>query len=153
MVNFADALDTRNEDVKKPPVLPQGTYIWTVSKVPTISTTNSGEWDIVEFQIRAVSAEADVDTDELDAFGSLNSAINRVSFMSPTDPAKSADRDRALYRLKKFLTDTLRVDVSDNPSLKEMMAQSVNHQFLGQAVWRQVEDETYVDVKNLAPLD
>lgn len=153
MVNFADALDTRVEDVKKPPVLPQGTYIWSVSKVPSISQTNSGEWDIVEFQIRAVSAEGDVDPDELEAFGSLNSALNRVSFMSPTAADKKADRERTLYRLKKFLTETLRVDTSDNPSLKEMLAASVNHQFLGQAVWRQVEDDTYVDVKNFAPLD
>lgn len=153
MVNFADALDTRVEDVKKPPVLPQGTYIWTVSKVPSITTTNSGEWDVVEFQIRAVSAEGDVDTDELDNYGSLNSALNRVSFMSPTAPEKKTDRERAIYRLKNFLTNTLRVDTSDNPSLKEMMAMAVNHQFLGQAVWRQVEDDTYVDVKNFAPLD
>lgn len=153
MVNFTDALDTRASDVEKPPVLPQGTYVWTVSKVPTISTSASGDWDIIEFPIRAVSAEGDVDPDDLEAFGSLSSAMNRISFMAPTAPEKSTDRDRTLYRLKMFLLNTLRVDASDNPTMKEMLAMSVNHQFLAQAVWRQVEGETYVDVKNHAPLD
>jgi len=42
-MNFADALDTRVSDVDKPPILPQGTYVWRVSKVPVISTSKSGE--------------------------------------------------------------------------------------------------------------
>lgn len=153
MVNFADALDTRVSDVEAPANLPQGTYIWTVAKVPSITDTKSGDWTVVEFQIKAVSAEDDVDSEELEAYGALTSTQNRIAFMAPTDPSKGRDRDIALNRIKKFLLNTLRIEADDNTTLKELMAQSVNCQFLGQAVWRQDGDDTYVDVKNYAPLD
>lgn len=153
MVNFADALDVDVNDVERPPNLPQGTYIWAVAKVPEISTTKSGEWDVVEFQIKPVSAESDVDPDELEAFGSLASGVNRISFMAPTDPSKEADRKKTLYRIKKFLVDVLRVEGGEGATLKQLMAGCVNHQFLAQAVWRPDGDETYVDVKNYSALD
>jgi hypothetical protein len=155
MVNFADALDTRNDEVEKPPVLPQGTYTWQVTKVPTLSASKSGEWNIVEFPIRAVAAEDDVDEDELQEFGSLNSAMNRVSFMAPTDPDADGDRKKTLYRMKTFMEKTLRVDVEEGATIREMMDASVNCQFLAQAAWRPSEDgeDMYVDVKNYAPLD
>ena len=153
MVNFTDALDTRVDDIEAPANLPQGTYIWNVSKVPSITDTKNGEWTVVEFQIKAVSAESDVDPDELEAYGPLTSTTNRLAFMAPTAPDKGRDRDIAVNRIKKFLINTLRISADDNPSLKQLMAQAVNSQFLGQAVWRQDGEDTYVDVKNYAPLD
>lgn len=152
-MNFADALDTKASDIERPPVLPQGTYVWTVSKVPVISTSNSGEWDIIEFPLRAVSAESDVDEDELAAFGSLNAAMNRMSFMFPTAPEKDSDRKRTLFNLKRFLLETLRVEGDDDTTIKELLAGAINCQFMAIAKWRQVDDATYVDVKSPAPLD
>ena len=152
-MDFASALDTRVEDVKEPVKLPIGTYIWSVVKVPTNTRTKSNEWDIVEFQVRPISAEADVDSDALEAFGNLSRGQNRVSFMFPTAADGDADRESTLSNLTKFLTKTLRVDHDETTTVKEMMAQSVNHQFLAQASWRQVEDKLYVDVKNWAALD
>lgn len=157
MVDFNDALDTKASDVEKPPVLPAGTYIWTVVKVPTISTSKSGEWSIIEFPIKAVSAEDDVDPEELSEYGSLNSALNRVSFMAPTADTEEAasDRKKTLYRVKKFCQNTLRVDADEDASIRQLLDASVNCQFLAQATWRSSDDgeETYVDVKGYAPLD
>lgn len=157
MVDFASALDTKASDVEKPPVQPQGTYIWMVSKVPTLSTSKSGEWSIVEFPIRAVSAEDDVDPEELEDFGSLNGAMNRISFMAPTadTPEAEADREKTLYKIKKFCQNVLRVDTEDDASIREMLDASVNCQFMAQAVWRPSDDgeETYIDVKGYAPVD
>ena len=65
MVNFNDALDTNVDDIEKPPVQPQGTYGWRVSKIPTLTESNSGEWNIIEFPITAIHAEEDVDEDEV----------------------------------------------------------------------------------------
>jgi hypothetical protein len=154
-MDFASALDTRANDIEKPPVQPQGTYTWNVTKVPSMSRTKAGDWDIVEFTVVAVAAESDVDPDELDAYGDLRSSINRIPFMFPTDPDKDTDRLKTLNRLKKFLQSTLRVDCPEDATIKEMLANSVNCQFLGQATWRQSPDgeDTYVDVKNYAALD
>jgi len=153
MMDFASALETRANDVEKPPALPQGTYIWSVRKIPTFTKSNSGDWNIVEFQVIPVSAESDVDPDELEAFGSLGGGVNRVSFMFPTDPDKEADVKKTLYRLRQFLTNTLRVEAEDDSTMRQLLDASVNHQFLASATWRQDGDDTYVDVKNYAPLD
>jgi len=152
-MDFTQALDTRASDVEKPPVQPQGTYIWTVTKQPIQSTSQSGDWNIIEFPIVAVQAEDDVDPDELSEFGDLTAARNRISFMFPTDPDKEADVKRSLYRLKNFLLNTLMIDADEDASIKELLAASVGQQFLASATWRQVEDNTYVDVKNYAPID
>jgi len=153
MVNFLDALDTKQSDIEEPVTQPQGTYIWSVSKVPTISTSKSGEWTIVEFPILPVSAEDDVDPDELEEFGPLSGAANRISFMAPTDPDKENDVKKALARLKKFLNNTLMVDCDEDATLREMLDAAVNCLFMAQAVWRPVEDDVYIDVKNYAPVD
>lgn len=154
-IDFASALDTRVGDVKKPPTLPQGTYIWSVTKVPSMERNKSGEWDIVEFAVKPTSAEGDVDPDELEAFGNLAMGTNRVSFMFPTALDKDTERLRSQNQLKNFLVKTLRVDGSDNEdsTVRELLAAAVNCQFMAQAVWRQVDDNTYVDVKNWAALD
>ena len=153
MIDFAAALDQPANSIEKPPALPQGNYVWSVTKIPTQSQTSSGEWNIVEFTIVPVEATDDVDPEELEAFGSLRSGINRLPFMFPTDPSKEADVKKGLYRLKQFMLKTLKVDLPEDESLRAFMDASVNCQFIGQAVWRMVEGETYVDVKNTVALD
>jgi hypothetical protein len=157
MMDFNSALDTQASAVEKPPVMPQGTYVWGVSKIPALSVSKSGEWNIVEFPIRGVSAEDDVDPEELQAFGAATSAMNRISFMSPTEEGPEGDASRAkmMYQLKRFMEETLRVDVEDGATLREMMNASINCQFMAQAVWNPSDDgqETYINVKNYAPLD
>ena len=155
-MDFNSALDVQASDIEKPPVLPQGNYIWNINKVPAITESKSGEWSICEFPLKAVSAEDDVDPDDLEAFGDISGAFGRISFMMPTDPDKEADAKRTLYRLKKFCLDTLHVDVDDpeNATVKELLDASVNCQFYAQNVWRTADDgEVYTDQKNWAPLD
>lgn len=156
-MDFSSALDTGANEVEKPPVPPQGTYIWVVTKVPTLSTSKSGEWSIVEFPIRGVSAEDDVDPEELQEFGAASAMLNRISFMAPTEegPEGDAARKKTLYQLKKFMQNTLNVDCADTATIREMLDASVNCHFMAQAVWRPSEDgeDTYIDVKNHAPVD
>lgn len=151
--NFDEALDVKAGDVEKPPVQPQGNYIWAVSKMPTQTTSKNGEWAIIEFPVKAVEAMDDVDPDDLEAFGDVSSAMNRVTFMAPTDPTKTIEVEKMIYRLKRFLLETLRVDGDEDTTMRELIANSVNCQFIATASWRMVEEDTYVDVKNMAPLD
>lgn len=156
MMDFAAALDTKAGEVVKPPVCPQGTYTWTVAKVPAISeiTSAKGEWDVIEFQIRAVQADDDVDPEELDNFGNVSAAMSRVSFMFPKGADAEVDRQRTQNRLKRFLIDVLRLDdEGGEKTLKELLSESVNAQFKGRVKWRQVNDETYFDVVDHMPLD
>jgi hypothetical protein len=155
-MDFNSALDTRAGDIEKPPVLPQGNYIWTVSKLPTISESNSGEWSIIEFPLKPVSAEDDVDPDDLAEFGDLSGAFGRISFMAPTDPDKEADVKKALYRVKQFCLNVLRVDVDDPEAatLKELLDAAHNCQFYAVNSWRTAESgDIFTDQKSPAPLD
>ena len=153
MVDFASALNTRAADIEKPKLLPRGTYIWKVSKVPAQTESGSGEWNIIEFPIQCVEATSDVDPDDLDDFGAVAGFRNRISFMFPTDPEKKNDFDRAMYRLREFLTSTLGLEADDSTTLKELLDNSVNYQFMAVASWTPGRDgETYVNVGNYAPV-
>lgn len=153
MVDFASALNTRANDVEKPKLLPRGTYVWKVAKVPTQSETPSGEWNVIEFPLQCVEATSDVDQDDLEEFGAVTGVRNRISFMFPTDPEKKNDFDRALYRLREFLTGILGLEANEDTTLKELLDGSVNYQFMAVATWTPGRDgETYVNVGNYAPV-
>lgn len=157
MVDFTQALDIKADAIEKPPVAPQGTYIWAVTKVPTPTVSKSGEWSVLEFPIRGVSAEEDVDVDDLEAFGAPSAMMNRVTFMAPTAEGAEFDAQRkaALWRIKRFILDVLQADVEESATFRELLNASLNCQFFGQAVWRPSDDgeETYIDVKNYSALD
>lgn len=152
MVNFNDALDTNVDDIEKPPVQPQGTYGWRINKIPTLGESNNGLWNIIEFPCVAIHAEEDVDQDELEAFGGLNQAINRISFMAPTEegPEGDAARKKAVYQAKQFCLNTLR---AEGETFKELLDNALGCEFLASATWDVQENDTYIRVKNYAPMD
>lgn len=153
MVNFLDALNTQAvSEIEKPKAMPKGTYSFTIAKVPENSTTNDGEWSSVNFSAKVLAPQEDVDADELEAFGDPAGRLMRVSFMAPTDPDKKADIDQALYNLRRFLTEVLQVEASDEETLSLLMAKSPNHQFLGKVTHRQRKDTGEI-VAELRPSD
>lgn len=152
-MDFSSLLNTTAADIEKPPVLPQGTYLWKVNKAHKEADAGKGEWKIVEIPVVAVSPDSladDVDLDALSEFGSLNASTNSIRFMFPTDPSKKADVDRTLYSLKKFLLDVLHVDAEPEATLKELLAKAIGCEFRAQAIHRfdAERDTTFVDVKN-----
>lgn len=153
--DFTEALNEKATDVEKPPVLPVGTYVWTVIKEPKVSQTASGEWTVVEFPVKSVSADTDVDEDELAEYGNPAGAIARVAFMSPTDPDREAEQKTALWRIKNFLGDILQVDCADDATISEMMAASPHCQFYATVAHRMADDgeQVFIDLKNIAALD
>lgn len=137
MVNFADALDTSASEVEAPPLLPVGTYIWEVHKDYEVRAAGE-DWEAIEWLVRCVSAEEDVDEDEIEAFGDPAGELARVSFMSPTAAGKEGDRGRqqTLNMIKNFITNALQVD-EDGMSMGELMAAAKGNQFLAQATHEQ----------------
>jgi len=156
-VNFMDALNTRVADIEKPKLMPVGTYLWAVNKPHKESTSKDGKWFTIEVPCvpkAPYDAAEDVDTDELSEFGNLASAMNSIRFMLDTQGGQN-DLEKFLYNLKRFLLDTLRVEGDDDSTVKELLAKAVGAEFIAQAAHRQVPErgETYVDVKNWAPVE
>lgn len=157
-MNFLDVLNTKAGDIEKPLPLPIGTYLWKVTKAHKETQAGKGDWNVVELPITPVCPHEDsddVNADDLAAFGSLNAAANTIRFMFSTDPAKSGDVERTAYQLKKFLLDVLRVDGSDDSTIKELLAKAPGCEFIAQAHHRHdpERDTVFVDVKNWMPAE
>lgn len=156
-MDFMSILNTRAGEIEKPMPLPVGTYVWKVNKAHKQSQTGQGAWDVIEFPIVAVRVDEDaddIDADDLEKFGNLNQAVNRISFMFSTDSANAAERARTAHNLKQFLLNTLRVDGSEDSTIKELLAAAIGCEFRAQASHRTAPDgeNVYVDVKNWMPL-
>ena len=131
-MRFSDSLDRKLEEIKRPPNLPTGHYIWAVKKHPDIDTfeAKSGdEWEKVTFQLNCVSPHDDVDEDELEEYGNVQGAMNSKVFMFNTNPDKKADFERTMFNLRRFLGHC---GVDESLGLAEALGASVGANFLGE---------------------
>ena len=156
--NFMDALNTKVSDIKKPSLMPIGTYVWGVNKPHKETVSKDGKWLTIEIPCVPkfpYEAAEDVDLDALTTYGDLKSAVNSIRFMMDAQAEGKAELDKFLYNIKRFLLDTLRVEGEEDSTIKELLAKMVGAEFIAQASHRYVpdRDETYCDVKNWAPLD
>jgi hypothetical protein len=151
MLKFTDALTKDAAEIERPPLMPVGTYRWMVEKVPEIQENVKDQWDIVNYPVRCVGAEDDVDPDALREFGSLNNVRQRVPFLfDKTDEAAFAKTE---YAHKRFLEDTLR---AEGTTIKELMSNAVNKQFLGAIRWKADRDNPelqYANIGKYAPIE
>lgn len=152
-MNFADALNKSTSDIEKPPLQPAGTYKWAVEKVPAIESSKDGKWDYLDFQLKCLGAEEDVDQEALNTFGSLANVRQRRRFIFDKNDEQAFNR--TLYQVKRFITEHLQVDGADQMELKTALAKSVNHQCLAQIVWsqdREDKDVQYANIGKTAPV-
>lgn len=156
-MNFLDALNTKVSDIKKPMLLPIGTYVWAMNKPHKESTSKDGKWATVEIpcvpKFPYADAE-DVDADDLANYGDLKAGVNSIRFMLDTTSESPVDLDKFLNNIRRFLLDVLRVEGDEGSTLKELLAKAVGSEFVAQASHRYVpdRDDTYCDVKNFAPM-
>lgn len=152
MMNFNDALNTKQSEIERPPLLPSGTYRAVVTKVPALD--KRGEYEVCDFQLKMLEAQEDVDPDALTEYGGLGpTAVARRSFMFNSND--EAAFKRTLFDLKRFLLDHLQVAGDDNTTLKELLNSSVNAQCLAFIRWRPDKNDPeiqYVEVAKTAPI-
>lgn len=149
-MKFTDALDKHTEDVIAPPLLPVGTYVFTITKAHTIKETDA--WDILTFPAKIISAEDDVDEDDLEDFGKVAGQPSRVTFMFNTDPEESTSFQRSEFNLKKFLEKHCG---AEGETMGELMANAVNCQFLGVIKHRPDKNNpevVYAEIGSTAPM-
>jgi len=155
-MRFSDALDRKMEDIQRPPNLPIGHYVWTVSKLPDMDEFEGRSGDTFErltFQLTCVSAHDDVDPDELAEYGNPAGAVQRKSFLFTNNPEEKANFERSMFNLKRFLHDHLGLD--SGLSLEEALANSVGQQCLGELKHRPDPNDpeiVYSEVGNTAAI-
>lgn len=157
--DFNEVLDMRAEDIKRPPAMPKGPYTWKIDKQPSRITKGSeDEWEIIEFPVSCVEASDLVDAGALEEFGPVANTKRRVSFMfsNKKDDESAQNNKKAADRLKRFLVEHLQIADGSSKTIKELMAESPGHMFLGFVDWRPDPNDNevfYDEIKKTAPLD
>ena len=132
-MKFSDALDRKQEEISRPPVLPLGHYIWQITKHPEIdefTSRNGDDFERITFMVQCVSATDDVDPDQLAEYGSVSGAMNRKTFMFNNDPEKKADFENSMFNVGRFL-EHCGVN-QEGTTMADWLAESVNMQFIGE---------------------
>src|SRR5574343_1318505 len=140
MVDFSKVLSVKAEDVKRPPLVPIGTYRARVNKPATFDEIASGKFKVIDFSLLLVEAQPDVSEEELKEYGGLGpSAVMRNRFMfdnSGNDDAETkAKLDRTVFNLKRFLVDSLGLDEATG-SLNELIPNATGQECLVSVKWR-----------------
>jgi len=153
MAKFSEALDRAVEDIKRPPPLPLGNYIFRVTKMPDPPREVQGqEAEILTISVAVVQPMEDVDPDALEEFGNVVGSPARVEFYFNTAPDEQTRFEQTLNRLKIFL-ESCGVDTSG--SLKEALSQIANAQFVGEIGHRSDKNDheiQYAEIRKTAPV-
>lgn len=107
--NFADILDESPAEVSAPQPMPQGTYVCVVAGTPVYDKSTKKGTPYVEFTLRPVAAEGDVDETELEETGGLDGKTLRATFYLTED---------AVYRLDEF-HQHCGIDLEDGQSRRQ----------------------------------
>ena len=118
--NFASILDESPTEVSAPQPAPQGTYVFVVGNPRYDKSTVKGT-DFVEFPVRAIAAESDVDEAELEEAGGLDAINLRATFYLTED---------AVYRLDEFHSHC-GIDLEDGTSRRSRNDAVVNAEVRG----------------------
>lgn len=135
-MNFTQALDKSLDDVKRPAALPIGHYIWQITKHPEVSSfegRDGTQFERVTFNVSCVAASDDVNPGALSAYGNVQGAMNRKTFLFSNSPDDQANFDRTMFNLKRFLGH---LGIGAGMSVSEGLAASIGQQFLGQITHR-----------------
>ena len=146
-IDFAELANLKTEDVKKPPLPPQGNYRWQITKLPSDRKSKDEKWLFVNFPCRAVEA---LDAGMMDGYeGEVTGIVMVKSFM--VDREDAVAKERGLYRIRMFLEEHVGATGS---TMGELFNSSVNGQFIAPIVYREREDtkEMQAEIGNTAPV-
>lgn len=156
-MNFMDVLNTAANEIEKPLLLPVGTYHWKVTGPHTQNLNGDGTWNMINIPVTAFDVDSDaddIDQDALAEYGAVTQGRARVTFMFSTDPAKSADNQKAAYNLKNFLVDVLQIDAPEGSTVLELLNLAGGYEFKAQCVHstNKKTGDVNIEVKNYMPI-
>lgn len=114
--NFASILDEEPTEVAAPTPLPQGTYLTIVAGPARYDKSTRKGTDFVEFNLRPLEAEEDVDEDDLAAAGGLDGKTIKATFWLTED---------AKFMLDQF-HEHCGIDLSEPASRRQRNDEIVN---------------------------
>lgn len=152
MSKLTSLLDRNAEDIVRPPNLPEGVYIWQVSKLPEVVERAGGKYEILSVQAKCVEADEDtIDPDLLDEFGPVSGETNSVEFFfsfDDEDPKAERNREATAARFKEFISHC---GIDPEGSMKILMSELPNTRFRGLIKHQRDGENTYVRIHRTMP--
>lgn len=150
-LNFADVANKKMSDIERPELPPVGHYRWKIVKLPEISTSPDGRWDILRIPVRAVEA---VDVDDIGSYkGDVLKIMQSVSFMF--DKNDEIEFTKSLNRVRTFFERHVKCCGPDD-EIKVAINNSVGQEFLGQIAWKPDKndpEQMFANITKTAALD
>lgn len=129
--NFNNILDRQAGDVERPKPLPIGPYVWKIKGLPEHGESNTKKTPYVEFTCIPLQAMEDVDPDALEE--SLNRKSGKKMLADMVQKLTFYKTEDAIWRLKEFLTDTLKLDdANGEKTLTALVDEAPNCEFIGE---------------------
>lgn len=154
MANFQDILSKPSAAIEAPKALPPGTYLCIVEGQPAFSKVGQNQTDVVDFILKPMQAQGDVDADALAACLAVKDAAGNVIGAKPLADRKIRHRlfvtEDSVYRVKNFLDHC---DVEEGTrSLGERIPMAMGKQVLATMGHKSSNDGTqiYGEVKSTA---
>jgi hypothetical protein len=151
MVDFASILNKKSNEIEKPPLPPQGTYRFKITKIPESKEVGNGDWDMLSIPCVAVEAMDNVDLD--DYKGEVTSIrLTKTFLFNKNDEVEFAKTE---YALKNFLEHHVAV-LEEGMSIGEAINACKGAEFLGDVTWREdtrEEGEFQANIGRTAPID
>ena len=139
--NFQDILDDAPTEIVRPKPLPEGTYRWVVG-APRYDKSAKKSTPFVEFILKAISCEDDIDEEALEEAGGLDGKQMKATFYLTED---------AVWRLDEF-HEACGIDLEEEVSRRIRNDQVLNAQVLGRVRHRASEDgtQTFGELRSFA---
>lgn len=150
-LNFADIASKKVEEIERPPLAPTGTYRFSITKIPEVSTTNDEAWDILTIPCRAVEALDNVDMS--DYKGEVTGIVMQHKFMFNKND--EVEFEKSEWRMRQFFEKHVGC-AEEGATIAQMLNASVNGQFLGDVVWKQDQKTTglfHANIGRTAPVE
>lgn len=128
--NFASILDEAPTEIDRPKPIPTGTYLCRVQGTPTYDKSSKKGTPFVQFTLKPISAEEDVDEDDLQEMGGLDNKTLRLTFYLTED---------AVYRLDEF-HEHCGLDLTESASRRSRNDEVVNAEVRALVKHRPSED-------------
>jgi hypothetical protein len=120
---FSSILDRPSGEIKRPPPMPTGTYVWVTKGLPRLDKSSQKQTEFAEFTVAPTAALDDVDMEALKEVGGLAGKESKLTFYLT---------EKSAYRLTEFMVNDLQIDDDGGKkSSRAMLDESPNHQFLG----------------------
>lgn len=140
--SFASVLDMPSGDIERPKPLPPGSYVAVVQGQPRQDKSAKKQTEFVEYTLKLLEAQEDVDTDALKEIGGIaDKTIKSTYYLT----------ENSVWRLKEFL-EHCGVEMDESTSLRQLIGEAAGCQVLITIAHEASQDGSavFAKVKNTA---